>query len=218
MKKFFKLLAAIFLIGTFVLVISAIFRQETYPSDMKKTLSNEVLSSYCEKEGAAPDAYTHDSIDDFDYKGVIQAKHLTYIPQAGQVQISVRYGTLLFDKLCEDLELAEPPTLENADVIIKLRALKVADGAFSNDDKNLDEDEILSEITIEKSMSLDKKSGRHQYSRLVFDGIDFDQYNCLYLDLYYGEETEPYTNIIIYHEDAAKYGKQIKLTVQECQE
>ncbi len=216
MKKFFKLLAAIFLIGTFVLVMAAIFRQETYPSDMKKPLSNDVLSEYYQIEGKAPLAYTHESIDDFDYKGVMQAKHLLYIPDASQVQISVRYGTLLFEKLREDHDLQSTPTLENCDVTFKLRALEVADGAFSNNDKNLTEDEILSEKTVSKTVSLDITSGRHNYSRIVFDGIDFEKYNCLYLDLYYGDSTEPYTNLIIYHKDAAASGEQIKLTEADC--
>ena len=38
MKKVLKLLAAIFLIGTAVCVFFAIFRQDNYPSEMKKTV------------------------------------------------------------------------------------------------------------------------------------------------------------------------------------
>ncbi len=216
MKKVLKLFAAVFLIGMFALVMIAIFRQETYPSEMKNTLGNEVLSSYCDENGMPPAAYTHESIDDFDYKGVFQAKYLTYIPEAGQVQISVRYGTLLFEALKEKYELSELPTLYSSDVSFKLRTLKVSDGAFSNSDNSLDEDEILDERIIDKSSSLDLTQGRHNYSRLVFDGVDFDKYNCFYLDLYYKDEAEPFTVLIIYHEDAAARGESVELTVADC--
>ncbi len=212
MKKVLKLIAALFIIGTFIVVFLAISRQDTYPDEMRNTVENETLYLYYESTGKFPDAYTHDPIDDFDFKGVIQAKHLTYIPEANQVQISVRYGTLLFEALAEKYSLAELPTLENCKPTFKLKALEVADTAFSGDDKTLEEDEILDECVIESSTSLDITSGRHNYSRLVFDGVDFEKYNCLYIELYYGEETEQFTSLIIYHEDAAAYGEQVKLT------
>ena len=217
MKKVLKLIAAVFLIGTFALTFTAIFRQETYPAEMKKTVKNELLHSYYEQNGKAPDAYTHEPIDAFDYEGNVQAKHLTYIPDIKQVQISVRYGRVAFENIADRYELDSIPTVDDHQVHFKLRALVVADGAFSNDDKKLTEDEILESLTIEKSTSVDLKSGRHQYHRFVFDGIDFEKYNCLYLDLYYGEEDEPYTSIIIYHSDAAKYGESVKLTTADCE-
>lgn len=217
MKKVLKLIAAIFLIGTFILTFGAIFRQETYPAEMKKTVKNEILHSYYEENGKVPEAFTHEPIDSFDYEGNVQAKHLTYIPEISQVQISVRYGRVAFENLAEKYELESVPTVDDHKVHFKLRALVVADGAFSNEDKNLGEDEILESLTVEKSTSVDLKSGRHQYHRFVFDGIDFEKYNCLYLDLYYGEEPEPYTSIIIYHSDAAKYGDTVKLSAADCE-
>lgn len=217
MKKVLKLIAAVFLIGTFVLTFGAIFRQETYPAEMKKTVKNEVLHSYYEQNGKAPDAYTHEPIDSFDYEGNIQAKHLTYIPELSQVQISVRYGRVAFENIADRYELDSVPTVDDHRVHFKLRALVIADGAFSNDDKKLTDDEILESVIIEKSSAVDLRSGRHQYHRFVFDGVDFSKYNCLYLDLYYGDEADPYTSIIIYHSDAAKYADPVKITDADCE-
>ncbi len=211
LKKVLKMLVALILIGTFVIVISAIIRQESYPREVTKPLNNEVISSYAEKTGEMPLAYTHKRIDDFDYRGVFQADYLVYIPKINQVQISVRYGTLLFEALKEEYELLDIPTTENPNVSFKLRAMELVDGAFSNGDTVLDENDILDECIIEKSTSLDISSGRHNYSRFVFDGVDFGKYNCLYIDLYYKDEAEPFTSLIIYHTDATAKAKEVKL-------
>ena len=217
MKKVLKIFAVCFLAGVFIAVMFAIFRQETYPSEMKKTVPNEVLCTYYEQNSKVPEAYTHEPIDLFDYEGNIQAKHLTYIPEIGQVQISVRYGKVALENIAEEYELESVPIVGEADVHFAMRALKLTDGAFSNADKNITEDEIIEVVTIEKSVSSDIISGRHQYHRFVFDGVDFERYNCLYLDMYYGDETEPYTSIIIYHSDAAKYSESVKLTAKDCE-
>ena len=217
MKKVLKLLAALFLIGMAVAVFLAIFRQETYPAEMKKTVKNEVLATYYAERGSVPDAFTHDPIDSFDYVGNIQAKHLTVIKDIDQVQISVRYGTVAFENIADKYELTEVPSLGNTDISFRLRAMKLADNAFSNDDKNVDDADILAEEYFTHSESVDIISGRHQYTRFVFDGVDTDEYNCLYLEMYYADNEKAFTNIIIYHSDAAEHGaKKVKLTAQDC--
>ena len=217
MKKVLKLLAAIFLIGTAVCVFFAIFRQDNYPSEMKKTVRNETLAAYYTESGKVPEAFTHDPIDSFDYVGNIQAKHLTYIPEVDQVQISVRYGTVAFENLADKYELSEIPELGCEDIRFRLRAMKLTDVAFSNDDKNITEDDILEEEYFDHSASVDLISGRHEYHRFVFDGVDLDKYNCLYLEMYYADNEKAFTNIIIYHKDAADHSEnRVKITPEDC--
>ncbi len=218
MKKVLKIFAAVFLIGMAAAVFLAIFRQETYPSEVKQTVKNETLHAYFEQNGKAPDAFTHDPIDSFDYEGNLQAKHLTFIPDIDQVQISVRYGTVAFENIADKYELPYIPALGNGDVRFRLRAMTLADGAFSNDDSNITEEEIIDEAYFDQSASYDLVSGRHQYHRFVYDGVDLDKYNCLYLDMYYAENEKPFTSIIIYHSDAAKYSTEsVKLTAKDCE-
>ncbi len=217
MKKVLKFIAAVFLIGMAIAVFAAIFRQETYPSAVKGIVKNEVLAEYYSENGTPPAAFTHDMIDSFDYEGNVQAKHLVYIPDARQIQISVRYGTVAFENIAEDYELDAVPTLENAHVTFKLKALSLKDEAFTNDDNNITEDEILDSLVVEKSTSVDIVSGRHRYSRFVFDGIDLERFNCLYIEMYYGDKDTPYTSLIIYHKDAAEYSeKSVKISASDC--
>ena len=217
MKKVLKFIAAVFLIGMAVAVFLAIFRQETYPAEMKQTVKNEVLAEYYEQNGKIPDAFTHEPIDEFDYVGNIQAKHLTYIPEIDQVQISVRYGRVAFENIADKYELASIPVLGNTDVSFRLRAMKLADNAFSGEDKSVDDEDILAEAYFDPTTSRDIVSGRHQYHRFVFDGIDLDSYNCLYLEMYYADNEKAFTNIIIYHIDAAEHSnKAVKLTADDC--
>ena len=97
--------------------------------------------------------------------------------------------------------------------------MKLTDAAFSNDDKNIDEGDILEEKYIEPTRSVDLIKGRHEYHRFVFDGVDLDAYNCLYLEMYYAGEEKAFTNIIIYHSDAAEHSrKSVKLTHEDCAE
>ena len=218
MKKILKAFAAVFLIGIAIAVFLAIFRQETYPSAMRETVRNATLHRYYESSGAVPDAYTHEPIDSFDYEGNLQAKHLTYIPEIDQVQISIRYGTVAFENIADKYDLSEIPTLGCEDIHFRLRAMKLTDDAFSNDDKNIDKDDIIDQCYIDKSASVDLVSGRHQYNRFVFDGVDLDMYNCLYLEMYYADNEEAFTSIIIYHSDAAQHSaKSVKLTAKDCE-
>lgn len=217
MKKVLKFVCALFLIGMAAAVFLAIFRQENYPSELRETVRNDTLASYYEENGTPPAAYTHDPIDQFDYVGNIQAKHLTYIPEIDQVQISVRYGTVAFENIADKYELDSPLTLGNDKISFKLRAMKLTEDAFTNEDKNIDDGDILLEEYFAPSVTYDLASGRHQYHRFVFDGVDLDIYNCLYLEMYYAENEKAFTNIIIYHSDAAKhYSKEVKLTAQDC--
>ena len=217
MKKVLKLFAAVFLIGMAVSVFAAIFRQETYPKEMKETVRNDILADYYTEVGKIPEAFTHDPIDSFDYVGNIQAKHLTYIPEIDQVQISVRYGTVAFENIADKYELDELPTLGCQDVKFKLRAMKLTETAFANDDKNIDEGDIIEERYIDLTTSVDLIKGRHEYHRFVFDGVDLDSYNCLYLEMYFADNETAFTNIIIDHSDAARYSKEsVKLTIDDC--
>lgn len=217
MKKALKLLAAIFLIGMAVCVFFAIFRQDNYPSEVKKTVRNDTLAAYYEQNGKVPEAFTHDPIDSFDYVGNIQAKHLTYISEIDQVQISVRYGTVAFENLADKYELSEIPVLGCEKISFRLRAMSLMDNAFSNDDKNITDDDIIEQEYIDHSASVDLISGRHEYHRFVFDGVDLDKYNCLYLEMYYADNEKAFTNIIIYHKDAAEHsGESVKITPEDC--
>ncbi len=217
MKKVLKLFCAVFLIGMAVCVFAAIFRQETYPAEMKRTVGNQVLAEYYEQNKKVPPAFTHEPIDSFDYVGNIQAKHLTYIPEIDQVQISVRYGTVAFENIADKYELPQIPTLGCSDITFRLRAMKLSDAAFSNEDNNVDEGDILEEEYIDPTDSVDMISGRHEYRRFVFDSVDLGKYNCLYLEMYYADDEEAFTNIIIYHSDAAQHSqKSVKLTEDDC--
>lgn len=217
MKKILKLLAGIFLIGMALIVFLAILRQENYPSEMKKTVQNDKLAAYYTEQGSVPEAFTHDPIDKFDYVGNIQAKHLTYIPAIDQVQISVRYGTVAFENMADKYELPAIPALGDDSVRFRLRAMKLTDTAFSTDDKNITEEDILEQEYFAASVDVEKISGTHEYHRFVYDGVDLDRFNCLYLEMYYSDNEKAFTSIIIYHADVAKHSSEsVKITPEDC--
>lgn len=216
MKKVLKFLGFGFIIVIALLVFLAIVRQQTYPSQIRSSMPNETLSRYYEENGKAPAAFTHEPIDSFDYTGTVQAKHLLCIPEAEQVQISVRYGIVALESIAKEYDLASVPDLDGGKIKFRLRAFELIEGAFTNDDKNVDEDEIISFAQFDVSYVRDLEMQRHMYHRLAFDGVDFEKYNCFYLDMYYENEDEAYTSIIIYHEDAAKHGKTVVLKEKDC--
>ena len=79
------------------------------------------------------------------------------------------------------------------------------------------EEDILEQVYIDPSTSVDLISGRHEYHRFVFDGVDLDKYNCLYLEMYYADKEKAFTNIIIYHTDAAEYSREsVRITPEDC--
>ena len=64
---------------------------------------------------------------------------------------------------------------------------------------------------------VEKISGTHEYHRFVYDGVDLDRFNCLYLEMYYSDNEKAFTSIIIYHADVAKHSSEsVKITPEDC--
>lgn len=145
-----------------------------YPNEMKRIYFNEELSEYYALKGGDIGAVTQKlraPYDDPDFASFM-ADNLIVIKGAGQLQISVRYNSSIFDTIEEKYGV---------------RLDKDADALFDFELERVPFDENESAYKIgELDYSVKDSALMYTYYKLAFDGIDF-----------YGEDTEDWIRLKI---------------------
>lgn len=200
-----KILKTVLICGIALCCAVLIFRiaiADHYPADVTAVIENSVLNAAYGENGEAPIAFTQTPITPYDNeeKGHFFFNSFLCIPDAKQVQVTLRYNDSTLEDIKTDMSLEEVPLGDDSRFSFYLR-----DGNG-------------------KLYSLSQAGFKHQfvynYRRLVFDGIEIETSGYVYLDVYFGEadpETDaPYGSMLIYVPEApvknydlpAKSGKQ----------
>lgn len=184
MKKILKILVfcGIFLVcGMF---LTRIFLASWWPGEVKNPYPSVALKA---AEGPVS-GFTQTPITPYDdnRKGHFFFNHFLAIPAAGEVQVALRYNDSTLEDIAADFGLSEMP--------------EGSDGRFRF---------YLRDET-GKVYALTAESYCHKliynYRRLVFDGVDPENCQYLYLDVYFGEADPsldtPYGSLMIYAAEA----------------
>ena len=119
-------------------------------------------------------------------KGNFFAKNLIVVPEAGNLQITLRHNKSTLAKVAAYYGLPETPA--------------VADGLFRYE---LTVSYVNGETEVEKtyknySYLAESSFLMYRYAKLVFDGVDFTNAVWMRVDIYYGDETESFGEICVY--------------------
>ncbi len=194
MKKVFRVLKFTVIFAIFAvigLLIARIMIADHYPAGIKNLYASDNLLSATEN-GARVEMrtqallYSYDDPDDTR----LMAGHFYYSPEAGEVQISIRYNKSILPLVAADFALEETPA-PSAELFT----------FFLEDEKN----GIYYPLT---HIETDSQYMYH-YMKLVFSGIEFSsETEQLCLVAYYtgavDTEKEPYSHITLYHQDLAE--------------
>ena len=177
-----KIAALVLVFAVIALLIGRVLMAEYYPKSMKELYHSDGIVSLVAKNGKAV-IHTQDlraSYDNPDF-ALFMAKHLYYIPELGELQITLRYNNSTLRELQGDFGLASEPA-PRADLF----TFSIVDHTAV--DESGKEVEGGGHRVFAASVKTDSKF-MYQYIKLTFTGISFEDADWLRLDIAYtGEE------------------------------
>ena len=177
-KFFFKLIAAVIIIGTFVLIIGRGQLMKIPKAFSGITWTESIVDAYNKGE---LDAVYQTPYDSFDAKGYYHISDVVLSKSTNEVQLTVRYNKRsTINTLMEYYSLTERPTGE---VFIYI---------LSDDSGNTYTDYTFAA----------KSNNLYEFRRVIFSDVDLENAETLYLDVYYGEhvsnESKMYASFVAY--------------------
>ena len=192
-----KIIALVLIFSVVGLIALRLIMFNYYPKSMKTLYFNETLTAYYYDTDGELGAKTQKLKAPYDdeKEGNFLCDHLIFVPQIGQLQITLRYNNNLLNKLSEELGLTDEEVQDENLLSFRLN--------------NMDFSETGSSQIIEKpSDVIVEKVGMYTYFKIVFDGVDFNRSNAggwAVLEIFVkGQKTkDPYAKVMVldYGED-----------------
>jgi hypothetical protein len=220
-KRIFKVVGW----AAFSLILVVLFfgmcRNSNDPKSISTLLVDQKLYDAYVANGEKLDIFyqSHDEFtrgtDNYGYFAVTQS---VFIRDTDQVQIVLRYNKSTLKYLAEDFpkDFTEIPDRNTEWFDVTL--VKVIDLTPDNADDNKD-DAYLKYERYSATVSVSEQTGRHNYHRYSFDGVDLDDALEVYVNIYYkgslDYEKDAYGVIQIYTSDPEKFNYTYKLTKED---
>lgn len=208
-------LFALLIFGICGLLCWRVFISGIVPGDMKRLAPNDGLAAVYAASGEDLALYTQEQTtvtrgeNNYGYFGITRC---TFIPDAHQVQVVLRYNNSTLKHMVTDFSLAEQPPkgVEIFDVTL----LKVVDLTPEDLTDNVDGSETLAEIRVAPSAPVIDTTALYTYCRYTFDGVDMTEDTlAAFLDIYYEEAVDyaadPYGTLRLYHRDSPDIAQEL---------
>lgn len=212
--KILKYIFFAFLVCFVIALSIRLYTSSYYPSDMKKIYFNDTLTEHYFSTDNF-EAYTQElgyHYDDPDYEdNYFFADHLIYIPEAKQLQVTLRYNDSALPKLATKYGLEQIPEASPDLFLFTLSTLC----------EEIDENGEKKTVTRRYDCSYlytDEKF-MYNYIKLVFDGVEFDEETAwLRVDTYFAghetpDEDEPLAKNLVWQQ--IRPSKKYKLAKSE---
>lgn len=168
------------------------------PSEVKTILVNENTLHAYEEHGDSLLLETQDQRT-ITSSGLFSVTNYVFIPEAKQLQITVRYNNSTLRKVSEKYGLDEIPNRE--DTVFDVSVVKTTDLTPENTDDNIDP-ETLSEERFFPSEVKNAYKRLYSYRKFIFDGISYEDAVGIFADIYYIDDVdyvkEPYGALCLY--------------------
>lgn len=183
-SRILKIVCFVLLFGVLGFLILRIAMADYYPKAMKDLYTSEALLAACADDGQV-EVRTQDlraSYDNPDF-ALFMASHLYYSPEAGELQVTLRYNNNTLEELQQDFGLAETP-VASPDLFSFWLVSNSGEEDLSGEAIPGAEYPVATVETDSKFM--------YQYLKLCFIGIPFDETVGWYrLEIRYEGEGEP---------------------------
>lgn len=182
--RIFKIAALTLVFGIIALLVGRIILAEYYPKNMKELSYTEGIAAAVEENGQIT-VHTQNlraSYDNPDF-ALFMANHLYYVPELGELQITVRYNNSTLQEMKADFGLAAEP-VPSADLF----SFSLVDHTAV--DENDKEVEGGGHRVYAASVTTESKF-MYQYIKLTFTGVDFEAADWLRLDIAYTGDEAP---------------------------
>lgn len=196
-----KSLKAIFYLIVVVINVIVLWRVlfSGDPSSIKPILANEQTVAAYEEQGNSLKLYVQKQKVLTD-SGRFAVTDCVFIPEANQIQVTVRYNNSTLRYLAEDYELSEIPDRKTE--IFDITIVKTTDLTPDDPDDNLDENALKEERFYPSEEPKTAYKSLYSYRKFIFDDITWDDAVGLFVDIYYNDDIEysekPYDVLCIY--------------------
>lgn len=196
-----KSLKAIFYLIVVVINVIVLWRVlfSGDPSSIKPILANEQTVATYEEQGNSLKLYVQKQKVLTD-SGRFAVTDCVFIPEANQIQVTVRYNNSTLRYLAEDYELSEIPDRKTE--IFDITIVKTTDLTPDDPDDNLDENALKEERFYPSEEPKTAYKSLYSYRKFIFDNITWDDAVGLFVDIYYNDDIEysekPYDVLCIY--------------------
>lgn len=209
-----KIVAAILIISIIGLIGFRLFTFNYYPDAMKRLSFTDTLTAFYYERDGEIGAMTQDLLDgsDFGYddpdEGNFFCDNMVFIPELGQLQITLRYNTAVLDNLEEKHGLSDLDPDDESLLSFRLVGTRASDPEVEEDtpDEELGTD-LGAAVTVAETDSF----MMYRYFRLVFDGIDFgssdegDSIDWIRLEVFVKDSQTPHMILIYYNSEESPF-------------
>lgn len=207
MKIFKKALYALLilcLIALFAALFFRIFIAEHYPKDSVRIVFTDALTEYYKKTDDFK-VYTQDLRTPYDSAkdGSFFADGLYLIPDAGNLQITLRYNQSSLETVAEKYKKTEPLTVSNELFSYKLTVSYNTDAQGTNF------------VSYDASYMKESDAFMYHYTKLAFDGVSFEGAAWMRVDIYLAGEEECFGSVIVYESNFEYGGELYPYTMDE---
>lgn len=176
--RILKYTALLLVFGIIALLLGRIILAEYYPKSMKELAITDSIRARVQEDGSLT-VHTQDLRASYDNPNfaLFMANHLYYIPELGELQITLRYNNSTLREMQAHFGLKEVP-----EASLDLFSFSVVDHTAV--DENGKEVEDGGNRVYPSSISTESKF-MYQYIKLTFTGISFEDADWLRLDIAY---------------------------------
>ena len=132
--------------------------------------------------------------------GKFSVTDCVFIPEANQIQVTVRYNNSTLRKLAEDYELSEIPSREQE--LFDITIVKTTDLTPDDPDDNTDKAKLKEERYYPSGEAKTAYKTLYSYRKFIFDNITYEDAVGMFVDVYYAEDINyndtPYDALCIY--------------------
>ncbi len=168
------------------------------PSEVKVLMVNENTAMAYEKSGDNLELFTQEQRS-LSSNGYFAVTNFTFIPEAQQLQVTVRYNNSTLRHIEDDYDLKSP--LDRKIENFEFSVVKTTDLTPENSDDNLNKENLHSERYY-PSKTISAYKTLYSYRKMIFDNIDYEDAVGFFVDMYYIDdidyEKEPSAVVCIY--------------------
>ncbi len=132
--------------------------------------------------------------------GKFSVTDCVFIPQAEQIQITVRYNNSTLEKLAADYELDKAPDRKNE--LFDITIVKTRDLTPDDTEDNTDKSALSEERYFPSGEPKTAYKTLYTYKKFIFDNVTYEDAVGMFVDIYYLEDTDyeskPYDALCIY--------------------
>ena len=186
-----------------IIIINAIVLWRVFfsgdPSSIKPLMANEnTVAAY--KEHCKNLRLETQEQRTISSSGKFSVTECVFIPQANQIQITVRYNNSTLKYLADDYELPEAPDRKNE--IFDVTIVKTTDLTPDNPKDNTDKSTLREDRYFPSGEAKTAYKTLYSYRKFIFDNVSYEDAVGMFVDIYYKEDIDysstPYDALCIY--------------------